>query len=83
MKLPKNILNAKIFQLPKILKSKISNPPKNVNHPCHLQSGPIRSNPLEIYSGTCVLNILVWVEEGLEVALFDINITSFLMQIMQ
>ena len=49
MKLPKNILNAKIFQPPKILKSKISNPPKNVNHPCHLQSGPIRSNPLEIY----------------------------------
>ena len=82
MKLPKNILNAKIFQPPKILKSKISNPPKNFNHLCHLQSGPIRSNPLEIYSGTCVLNILVWVEEGLEVALFDINITSFLMQIM-
>ena len=80
MKLPKNILNGQIFQSPKILKSKISNPAKNFNHPCHLQSGSIRSNPLEIYS--CVLNSLVWVEVGLEVALFDINITSFLTQIM-
>jgi len=42
MKLPKNILNAKIFQPPKILKSKISNPQKNFNHPCHLQSGVTR-----------------------------------------
>ena len=28
MKLPKNILNGQIFQSPKILKSKISNPAK-------------------------------------------------------
>ena len=78
MKLPKNILNAKIFQPPKILKSKVSTPPKKTSSSLSLA---IRSNP-EIYG--CVLNIhiLVWVEAGLEVALFDINITSFLMQIM-
>ena len=42
MKLPKNILNAKIFQPPKILKSKVSTPPKKLHHPCHLQSGVTR-----------------------------------------
>ena len=77
MKLPKNIL-AKIFQPPKILKSKISNPQKSFN-PFHLQS---RVTPPQLETYSCVLNILVWVEAGLEVALFDINITSFLMQIM-
>ena len=36
--IPQKIL-AKIFLPPKILKSKISNPQKSFNHPCHLKSG--------------------------------------------
>ena len=42
MKLPKNILNAKIFQPPKILKSKISNPPQKRQSSLSLA---IRTNP--------------------------------------
>ena len=38
MKLPQKIL-AKILLPPKILESKISNPKKSFNHPCHLKSG--------------------------------------------
>ena len=38
MKLPQKIL-AKILLPPKIPESKISNPKKSFNHPCHLKSG--------------------------------------------